>query len=202
MRHRRTFLSWTPAQRRQYARALRFVTKKHKGQKRRGGMPMLSHVCHVSALVQLAMDATREGTRNERFAIALGALGHDLLEDTNATEKEIRRVFGDRAYELIWGMTNEWGDKYAKKYAEKVAASEEAVRIIKLADHYDNYSNAAYHLHMLDHRVVTGFLLPILKPMREALWRSRFRTYSKTAELLKRCVQAASTMLDTELQTR
>ena len=83
-----------------YRRALRFATKKHKGQFRMGGEPYVSHTIAVSEILR------GEGY-GEDYLIA--ALFHDLLEDTDATDKQIRRIGGERVLEAVKLVTKEKG---------------------------------------------------------------------------------------------
>src|SRR3989344_7497791 len=90
-----------------YEAALAFVQQKHAGQMRAGGVPTWHHLVRVSHLLQGVLEEYAEGTEDNRQAIVLAALGHDVLEDTDATRADVHSVFGERAAELIWGMTNE-----------------------------------------------------------------------------------------------
>ena len=83
-----------------YRRALRFATKKHKGQFRMGGAPYVSHPIAVA-------DILKSQGYGEDYLIA--ALFHDLLEDTYATENQIRRIGGERVLEAVKRLTKEKG---------------------------------------------------------------------------------------------
>ena len=83
-----------------YRRALRFATKKHKGQFRMGGEPYVSHPIAVARILE-------DGGYGEDYLIA--ALFHDLLEDTDATEDQIRRIGGERVLAAVKLVTKEKG---------------------------------------------------------------------------------------------
>ncbi len=83
-----------------YRRALRLAKKKHKGQFRMGGAPYITHPMAVANMLE------NQGY-GEDYLIA--ALFHDLLEDTNATEKKIRRIGGERVLEAVKRLTKENG---------------------------------------------------------------------------------------------
>lgn len=83
-----------------YKRALAYATEKHKGQFRIGGAPYITHPMAVSQLV-------KEKGYGIEYQIA--ALFHDLLEDTDATEKEIEEIGGRRVLEAVKLLTKEKG---------------------------------------------------------------------------------------------
>ena len=80
--------------------ALTFATEKHKGQKRIGGDDYISHPVAVAEIV-------KEHGGDEDCQIA--ALFHDLLEDTDATEEEIRSLGGDAVLEAVKLLTKPEG---------------------------------------------------------------------------------------------
>lgn len=188
------------AQRKDFERALRFVKRKHRGQFRAGSVPVWHHVARVSHILDAVLGHTKEGIPKERFVIILAALGHDLLEDTDATEDEIHTVFGNRGLQLIMGMTNTWGDKTPGPYVRKVTRAEEAVRLIKLSDLYDNISNVTYNLHVLGLHWTMSYFLPIVSPMRRAIVKTTFSHYGKSATRLMVLVDAAATLLEKEMR--
>lgn len=182
-----------------YKKALQFVQKKHKGQFRDNGLPAWHHLMRVSAILEHALAETKEGSSEERKIIIRAALGHDIFEDTDATEKEVLKIFGARGLELIKGMTNWRGDKEKKKYVRQVARSEEAVRLIKLADLCDNITSVAYNLKSLGRTWTESYFLPIVTPMRHAVVKTQFRKYKKTASFFIFMVGAAAVLLDNEI---
>lgn len=184
----------------QFRAAVRFIKRKHANQMRKGNSPAWHHVVRVSEILEYVVEKTKEGSATERRIIVLSALGHDLLEDTNAGEKEIRTVFGTRGLELIRGMTNSRGDAHTVHYVKQITRSEEAVRLIKLADLFDNITHVAYGMGLLGPRWVTSFFLPIASPMRRAVVRTRFRQYKHTAAFLIEMIEIATMMLNEELR--
>ena len=118
-------------------RAYHFSERKHEGQKRNSGEPYFTHA------VAVAKNAATLGMDIETI---IGALLHDTLEDTDATEDEIRNEFGDNVLFLVKGVTKLGKLKYRgqERHVESlrkffVAMSEDLrVLIIKLADRLHN----------------------------------------------------------------
>ncbi|MBI5153234.1 MAG: HD domain-containing protein [Parcubacteria group bacterium] len=162
-----------------YTQALSFVQKKHRGQKRAGGMPVWHHLLRVSQLLEYVLTLTNEGTPKERSLIVLSALGHDLLEDTKAKEDEISVLFGKEGLKLIKGMTNTLGDRDHGPYVQHMVETEEAIRLIKLSDLYDNITSVTYNLTLLGEKWTTSFFLPIVIPMHQAVKTTKFPHYKK-----------------------
>jgi GTP diphosphokinase / guanosine-3',5'-bis(diphosphate) 3'-diphosphatase len=118
-------------------RAYTFSEQKHSGQKRNSGEPYFTHALEV------AKNCARLGMDVETI---VGALLHDTLEDTDATEDEIKDQFGDQVLFLVKGVTKLGKLKYQgrDRHVESlrkffVAISEDLrVLIIKLADRLHN----------------------------------------------------------------
>jgi len=73
-----------------------FSARAHKGQVRRSGEPYLSHPLEVTSLLaDLNLDIT---------TLVAGLL-HDVLEDTEVTEIELKEVFGKDVAALVEGVT-------------------------------------------------------------------------------------------------
>lgn len=181
-------------------RAFAYVKEKHAGQFRAGNVPMWHHVARVSALLETMLGYTKEGDKDMRRDIMLAGLGHDLLEDTDATTKEIVEVFGKRPYAMIYDLTNEWGDEYPEPYVAKMTAAREESRLVKLSDLFDNVTHGTAHLRELGKTWATDFFLPIMAPMHKAMMKTEFTAYPKTAQELTHLVEAAIAMFDRELE--
>ena len=69
-----------------YEKAYEFAKEKHGTQKRIGGAPYITHPVAVA-------DILKKESYDIEYQIV--ALFHDLLEDTNATEDEIRSIAGE-----------------------------------------------------------------------------------------------------------
>ena len=125
-------------------RAYDFAKQAHKNQKRASGEPYFIHPCAVAGiLVELGLDA-------ETIA---AALLHDVIEDTPATEEDIRQNFGDGVLTLVSGVTKL--DKIVFKSQEEeeaenfrkifiAMAKDIRVIIIKLADRLHNMRSLNY----------------------------------------------------------
>ncbi len=119
-------------------RAYDFAAKAHKDQKRASGEPYFIHPCAVAEiLTDLGLDAPT----------VAAALLHDVIEDTPATEEDIRREFGEEVLSLVSGVTKL--DKIVFKSQEEeeaenfrkifiAMAKDIRVIIIKLADRLHN----------------------------------------------------------------
>ncbi len=114
-----------------------FAAQAHKEQKRRTGEPYVSHV------VAVAENCAKLGMDTETI---LGALLHDVLEDTSTTPEEIKTIFGENVLFLVEGVTKLGHVKYRGRvrHVESmrkffVAIAEDIrVLIIKLADRLHN----------------------------------------------------------------
>ncbi len=125
-------------------KAYDFAKAAHANQKRASGEPYFIHPCAVAEiLVDLGLDA-------ETIA---AALLHDVIEDTPATEEDIRREFGENVLTLVSGVTKL--DKIVFKSQEEeeaenfrkifiAMAKDIRVIIIKLADRLHNMRSLNY----------------------------------------------------------
>ncbi len=126
-------------------RAYHFAEKKHKDQKRNSGEPYFTHA------VAVAKNCAMLGMDTETI---VGALLHDVLEDTETTEDEIRDAFGESVLFLVKGVTKLGKLKYQghERHVESlrkffVAMAEDIrVLIIKLADRLHNVQTLE-HVH-------------------------------------------------------
>lgn len=91
-----------------FSKAVAFAAEKHGKQIRKDGLPYICHPLKVAELL-------KEAGYDLKYQIA-GIL-HDTLEDTDATEDEIR-AFGEDVYESVYLLTRPEGvgeDEYVKK---------------------------------------------------------------------------------------
>ena len=117
---------------------LDYATRMHEGQKRDSGEPYITHPIAVAMLLlDLGIDCST----------VAAALLHDTIEDTPATEGEIRERFGNEICELVMGVTKL--DKYIFKSKEEeqaenfrrmffAMAKDIRVVLVKLADRLHN----------------------------------------------------------------
>ena len=84
------------------ARALKYASKHHRGQTRKGSdVPYVAHLLATSALVL-------EDGGSEREAIA--ALLHDVVEDTDVSRRDVRKRFGRKVARIVAACTDVDGD--------------------------------------------------------------------------------------------
>ncbi len=125
-------------------RAYRFSAEAHKEQRRQSGIPYVTHPLEVALiLTQLRMDV---------HTIA-GALLHDTMEDTEATEEQIAQEFGSEVAVLVNGVTKlnklKFGSReehQAESFRKMVLAMAKDIRVIliKLADRLHNLRTLEY----------------------------------------------------------
>ncbi len=135
---------YTGEEREMLLHAYDYAKNAHKDQKRASGEPYFIHPCSVAEiLVDLGLDA-------ETVA---AALLHDVIEDTEATDEDIRREFGEGVLTLVSGVTKL--DKIVFKSQEEeeaenfrkifiAMAKDIRVIIIKLADRLHNMRSLNY----------------------------------------------------------
>ena len=103
--------NYTGKEREMLLHAYDFAKEAHSNQKRASGEPYFIHPCAVAEiLIDLGLDA----------ATIAAALLHDVIEDTEANEEDVRREFGDEVLELVSGVTKL--DKIVFKSEEEAEA--------------------------------------------------------------------------------
>ncbi len=131
-------LVFNPQQTEMLNKAMAYAAKMHANQFRDSGEPYITHPVEVAnILFDLGLDCST----------LAAALLHDCVEDTPATEDEIKKLFGEEIAELVSGVTKL--DKIAFKSKEEeqaenfrrmffAMAKDIRVIIIKLADRLHN----------------------------------------------------------------
>ncbi len=119
-------------------RAYAYAEKAHSAQKRASGEPYFIHPCEVARiLMELGMNA----------ATIAAALLHDVIEDTDSTEEDIKREFGEEVLNLVSGVTKldkiefkSQAEADAENFRKIFVAMAKDIRviIIKLADRLHN----------------------------------------------------------------
>ena len=122
-------------------KALAFAAEKHRHQRRkdRDASPYINHPIALAAV--LADEAGIEDNR-----VLMAALLHDTLEDTDATEQELVRLFGREVADIVLEVTD---DKSLPKAERKRLQVEHAphvsrrAKLVKLADKICNLRDLA-----------------------------------------------------------
>ncbi len=124
-------------------KAYHFAMRAHEGQKRKSGEPYFIHVFETAKiLAKLGMDAK---------TIAAGLM-HDVLEDTEITEEQMKKEFGEEIVFLVKGVTKLGTLKYRghERHVESLRkffvamANDLRVVIIKFADRLHNLKTLEY----------------------------------------------------------
>ncbi len=125
-------------------KAFHFAEKHHKPQKRSSGEPYIIHPMNVAVtLIKLKMD----------LQSICGGLLHDVVEDCDVSEDEIRSEFGDDIATIVIGCTKISKIKFktkeesqAENFRKMVVAMAKDIRVIivKLADRMHNMLTLQY----------------------------------------------------------
>mgnify|MGYP001277280478 CR=1 FL=1 len=115
-----------------FIKALSFAADKHKNQRRKdeAASPYINHP------ISLANILFNEGGVND-INILIGAILHDTIEDTETSEEELRKEFGEKIASIVMEVTD-----------DKSLAKEE--RKIKQIEHSSHISNEAKHIKLAD----------------------------------------------------
>ena len=123
--------------------AYKYAAEKHKNQFRKSGEPYIIHPIHVAyILAELGLDTET----------ICAALLHDVVEDTDSTDAEIRKLFGEKVADTVAGVTKLTDffktieEKQTENYKKLFSAMEKDIRVIilKLADRLHNISTLQY----------------------------------------------------------
>lgn len=119
-------------------RAFCFAAERHEGQYRKSGEPYVSHPMSVARVIaEMRLDT----------ASVCAALLHDVVEDTDATDADIRERFGEDVAFLVDGVTKlgrfnftSKEDQQAESFRKMLLAMARDIRVVlvKLADRLDN----------------------------------------------------------------
>jgi len=110
-----------------YQKAIKFITEKCKGLKRRNGNPCIIHPIRVSQEVK---------SEEEKVV----ALLHDIVEDTDVSFIEIATLFGFEITNAVEALTHRKGEDYLD-YIKRVKENPLALTV-KIADIADNLSDS------------------------------------------------------------
>ena len=153
------------------------ATKYHEGQFRKYFEPPVPYIFHPLE-VATNVDALFFLDYLLKIKMICAAIGHDLLEDTNVTEKEIIEAAGEDVLILIKELTNPSKGMKAPRYVRKQAdrdhlklVSKEA-KIIKLIDRTVNirdFSNCDDHNFIMMYIKESRDLLEVLRNTHEVL---------------------------------
>ena len=149
---------YTAEDREKLIKAYDYAKEAHANQKRASGEPYFIHPCEVAnILMDLGLDC----------ACVVSALLHDVIEDTDSTEEDIRREFGEEVLQLVSGVTKlekivfkSQEDADAENFRKIFVAMAKDVRviIIKLADRLHNMRSLNFLSHERQQRMASETL--------------------------------------------
>ena len=124
-------------------RAIIFATEAHKGQTRKGdGRP---YILHPIAVMNILNDIKKS---NNPYLIAIVAICHDIVEDTDVTLEDIARFFGYNVAAIVGELTSDKdaikSTTKAKYLAQKMLNMTSYSLRIKLADRLHNLQDTAF----------------------------------------------------------
>ncbi|HEX9809204.1 MAG TPA: HD domain-containing protein [Alphaproteobacteria bacterium] len=125
------------------ARAYALAADRHAGQRRNCAKdePYLNHLVEVAHLLAYATDGA------DPVLVAGGVL-HDALEDTETTEDELRRLFGDEVAALVAEVTDPPGlgeEARRRRQVDHAPALSARARLLKIADKTSNIRERIAH---------------------------------------------------------
>ena len=181
---------------------LHLIKYAHSGQYRNAGkVPYWQHCANVAEILKSTLTITGEEPADGLFTdMMLAALGHDLLEDTNVTEDELRKQFGDRPTNLIVSLTNYQGDSDTEIYLNKISGILDEAKLIKYCDLLDNTLSVAYGLHDLGDKWANSFFIPIVQSTYETLSLADIYKYPKSTIYLRSTFSTALDVLYLNLE--
>lgn len=118
-----------------FQEAVSFAARAHRHQLRKDGRtPYVAHVIRVAMTVSWVFGC------NDRVAL-LAALLHDTIEDTTTDYDDIAERFGVAVADCVAGLTKNMAmpeEPREAEYDARIARSPWQVRLVKLADVYEN----------------------------------------------------------------
>lgn len=116
--------------------ATKYAAEKHMLQRRKGcdNIPYINHTIRVAYTLQ------ETGKINDPVVLAAAIL-HDVLEDTDASENELRDLFGEEVCTIVKEVTDDMSLTYddRKRFQIKKAPTlSKKAKLIKIADKISN----------------------------------------------------------------
>lgn len=116
-------------------KAIQFALKKHKGQFRNDGEPQTDHLLRVGII---AARYASENCPSDLRELVLSGLLHDVVEDTETTEKEITDFFGVNVARNVQAVSHFEEEEPDEVYLARVAAGGKNAVLAKRFDRLDN----------------------------------------------------------------
>jgi (p)ppGpp synthase/HD superfamily hydrolase len=161
-----------------------FAACAHRLQKRKyTGEPYVNHCASVARIVaEYSADA----------AVIAAATLHDVLEDTEVTQAELKDIFGERVTQLVTEVTDVSrpadGNRETRKRLDRehLARSSPDGATIKLADLIDNSTSIVAHDKGFARNYLREkeLLIEVLRHGHPVLWRRAFETLQTSQEAL------------------
>jgi (p)ppGpp synthase/HD superfamily hydrolase len=124
--------------------ASEFAARAHYGQCRKDGVtPYIVHPARVAMTVAVCMYYYPMLEGRTRDEVIAAAWLHDVIEDTLTSFEDLGKEFPDNVIGMVHLLTNDKDldgsrPERKKRERERLAPAPEAVRLIKLADRFDN----------------------------------------------------------------
>ena len=135
-------------------------------------------------------------------ALFFGALGHDLLEDTEIDEGEIAQKWGKTTLLYIRALTNRRGDDDFDEYIEGLKKAGEEILLIKLADIRDNADNSLKEFANFKPGWLENFWLPLLKKYEKELFGLKFRKFPLSSAEMIMEIKDKIKLLDSKIKPK
>ncbi len=150
-------------------RAYIYSARVHDGQVRLSGEPYLSHPLEVASILSdMNLDVV---------SVAAGLL-HDVIEDTSATEEDIKEMFGQDVMNIVSGVTKlsklpfrSSQARQAESIRKMILAMANDIRVIliKLADRLHNMRTLQFHNNAQKKKKIAQETLDIYSPIADRL---------------------------------
>jgi len=122
-----------------WQRAVSFAAQRHNGQLRKDGKtPYFAHPVRVALVVRHVFESTDQ-------TALVGALLHDLIEDTTTDYDDLIEQFGQEAADAVAALTKDARLPEAERedaYDRQLSQASWQARLVKLADVYDNFCDS------------------------------------------------------------
>ncbi|MBY0111331.1 MAG: HD domain-containing protein [Phycisphaerales bacterium] len=122
-----------------WQQAASFAARKHAGQLRKDGRtPYYAHVVRVAFTASVLFGC-------DDPAVIAAALAHDLIEDTTTDYEDLEDRFGKDVADMVVSLTKNMSlpePDRERDYEARLAKADWRVRLVKLADAYDNVADS------------------------------------------------------------